>query len=54
MLGSLWGLCSLQALEIHCLYPISKREHDHLGLALEHLTGLTSLSIDMQVRRLAT
>lgn len=43
MLGSLWGLSSLKALKIHCLYPVGEREDDHLGLALDHLTGLTSL-----------
>ena len=48
-LGSLWDLCSLQALEIHCLYPASDSKHDHLNMALDHLTGLTSLDIEVRV-----
>jgi hypothetical protein len=54
-LGSLRGLRSLQALKIHTLCPVSEScwpasdySSDFLDEALHHLTGLTSLDINMQ------
>ena len=48
-LGSLWGLRSLQALTIHSLYPVREYRDDYLNMALDHLTGLTSLDIEVSV-----